>query len=446
LSAERQITIDADYNHELDNNDNFSPDDRFLVFDTRTPDGGIGASKIVAKVEIATGKITVLYEAPGPNAFGPGAAAATYNHVRDEVVFIHGPLNPTSVENQYEKHRRVGMIVAADGSAKSRFADARNTQPPYTLGALRGGTHRHEFSRDGKWIGFTYNDAVVRAYGKSIDKDLDLRTIGVTKLGHRVDVPHQGQFSKTADGFSALVVVVVPDPKPGSDEISHAAHDSWVGKDGYPTAGGGHQLARAFIGTVRDKTGDELDELFIVDIPDDVTQPGPLGPLQGTDRAFPMPPVGARQRRLTHTADSPFPGCKGIVRASHDGECIAFQMRDKSGSWQIFLMDPRGDFPRQATSIKGGVTSGVRWHPSGNAFVCLAGSKIVWTVVKPGPFFGKSIMLDDRKPDPFALVMSHDGKTIAYNRIVETAGQPVTQIFVADVPDRDADGIPDALD
>ena len=93
-AGERQITTDAADNHELDNNDNFSPDDRFLVFDTRTADGGIAASTRVAKVEIATGKITTLYQAPNPNAFGPGAGAATFNHVRNEVIFIHGHSTP----------------------------------------------------------------------------------------------------------------------------------------------------------------------------------------------------------------------------------------------------------------------------------------------------------------------------------------------------------------
>ena len=44
IAAERQLTHDFSRNHELDNNDNFSPDDRFLVFDTRTVAGGIGAS------------------------------------------------------------------------------------------------------------------------------------------------------------------------------------------------------------------------------------------------------------------------------------------------------------------------------------------------------------------------------------------------------------------
>ena len=34
-ARERQVTHDTEMNHELDNNNNFSPDDRYLVFDTR---------------------------------------------------------------------------------------------------------------------------------------------------------------------------------------------------------------------------------------------------------------------------------------------------------------------------------------------------------------------------------------------------------------------------
>ncbi len=203
-AAERQVTFDSAYDHLLDNNDNFSPDDRFLVFDTRTP-AGIHESRLIAKVEIATGQITPLYRPEYASQFGPGVAAASYAHKRDEVIFIHGPLHPSGVEHQYEKHRRVGCIVSGAGGSGYRFADARNTKPPFTVGALRGGTHRHEFSGDDQWIGFTYNDAVVRAHGIQIGKNLDLRTIGVTKLGHPVHVPEAGQFSVEGAGFSVLV-------------------------------------------------------------------------------------------------------------------------------------------------------------------------------------------------------------------------------------------------
>lgn len=430
---ERQVTVDSAYDHLLDNNDNFSPDDRYLVFDTRTP-AGIHESALIAKVEIASGKIIPLYRPQHANQFGPGVAAASFAHNRNEVTFIHGPLQPTSPENQYEKYRRVGAIVRGNGSGLLTFADVRNTVPPYTVGALRGGTHRHEFSGDGKWIGFTYNDAVVRAHGLEIHKDLDLRTIGVTKLGDPVRVPETQQFATESAGFSVLVVVVTPDPKPGSDEISHAASDSWVGSDGYRRADGGRQRARAFIGTTRDKQGHPVDELFVVDIPEDIHTPGPLGPLEGTTTRFPMPPAGTVQRRLTHTENVHYPGCKGIARSSPDGERISFRMRDSHGHWQIFLIGPQGGAPQQATFIEGGVDTDARWHPSGHAIACIAGNRILITDVRPGPEFGQSRTLIDRASAPFALVWSHDGKTLAYNRIIETDGKDVIQIFVAATP------------
>jgi hypothetical protein len=428
-SGERQVTHDAEINHELDNNDNFSPDDRYLVFDTRS-DGSIVETRLIAKVEIATGKVTPVYRAENANRFGPGLAAASYAPDRDEVTFIHGPQRPTSTADQYDKHRRIGALVRGDGTVT--FADARDVDPPYTVGALRGGTHRHEFSGDGGWIGFTYNDAVVRAHGLKIGEDLDLRTIGVTRLGHPLRVPESRQFPGRGEGFSVLVVVVTPDPKPGSDEISWAAGDSWVGRNGYARPDGRRQCARAFIGTTRDKAGKPLDELYIVDIPEDVTKPGPLGPLEGTDTTFPMPPAGTVQRRLTHTDRATYPGCEGIARGSHDGERIAFRMRDARGQWQIYLISSNGGTPRQATFVEGGVDSDARWHPDGSAIVCVAGNKIVVTSVKDGTGFGKSVILSDRAPAPFAPVWSHDGKTLAYNRRVKTNGKEITQIFVAD--------------
>ncbi len=426
-AGERQITNDANYNHELDNNDNFSPDDRFLAFDTR-PGSDLSQARVIAKVEIATGKITTLYKANDPNEFGPGVLAASFSHVRDEVIFIHGPLNPTGADDQYEKHRRIGAIVSGDGSGNLKFADARNTKPPFVPGALRGGTHRHEWSGDGRWVGFTYNDAVVRAHGLKIGKELDLRTIGVTKLGSPVTVPKPPQFRERGEGFSVLVVAVTPDPEPGSDEISYAAGDSWVGRNGYPLSNGKRQLARAFIGTARDDDGKPIDDLFIVDIPEDISKPGPLGPLEGTATRFPAPPAGTVQRRLTRTANKKYPGCEGIARSSHEGTQIAFRMRDENGDWQIFLISPLGGPPRQATKIEGGVDTDARWHPSGDFIACVAGNKILVTDVRSGD----SRVLIDRAPAPFALVWSHDGRTIAYNRKVQTAGKDITQIFVSD--------------
>ncbi|MGE3316963.1 MAG: DUF3748 domain-containing protein, partial [Planctomycetaceae bacterium] len=380
-SEERQITHGSAYDHALDNNDNFSPDDRFLVFDTRRPERIID-SRLIAKVEIATGKVIPVYQPQHAGPLGPGVGAVSYAPDRDEVAFIHGPLRSTGPDDQYEKHRRLGAVVRADGSGHIEFADARDVTAPFTPGALRGGTHRHEYSGDGKWIGFTYNDEVVRAHGIKIGRQLDLRTIGVTKLGRPVKVRDTPQFPGTSQGFSVLVVVVVPEPQPGSDEISNAAFDSWIGTEGYKDATGKRQLARAFIGTTRDARNNPLDELYVVDIPDQIDVAGPLGPLEGTETEFPMPPLGTSQRRLTHTENRKFPGCQGIARSAPDGSRISFRMRDNNGHWQIYLISPNGGAPIQATFIDGGVDTDARWHPSGNVIATVAGNRIVITDVQ----------------------------------------------------------------
>lgn len=431
-AAERQITYGSNFDHVLDNNDNFSPDDRFLVFDTRDGEK-IPQARLIAKVDIATKQIVPLYRAPDPGLLGPGVIAASYSPIYDEVIAIHGPVNIIGPQNGYEKYRRLGIIISADGHQQVRMADARNIYPPFTIGALRGGTHRHEFSGDGQFVGFTYNDEVVRAHGLKIKKQLDLRTIGVTRLGLPVLVPHTPQFPAHGVGFSVLVVVVVPDPQPGSDQISHAAFDSWVGLKGYQRPDGSHQRARAFIGTTRDKNNQPLDELYIVDIPEDITRPGPLGPLEGTETTFPMPPAGTIQRRLTHSENSPHPGCMGIARSSADGSRISFRMRDAKGQWQIFLLSPFGGTPQQATSIDGGVTTDARWHPAGHTIASVAGNRILLTTVTPGPNFGQTRILSDHSPAPFGLVWSHDGKTLAYNRVIPTNDRPTTHIFVTNI-------------
>ncbi len=143
-----------------------------------------------------------------------------------------------------------------------------------------------------------------------------------------------------------------------------------------------------------------------------------------------MPPAGTVQRRLTRTIGNRYPGCLGNARSSPDGERIAFRMRDEKGDWQIYLISPRGGEPQQATFIEGGVTTDGRWHPSGKYLAHVAGTKIFVTDVSPGESFGKSRVLIDRGPAPYGLVWSHDGKMLAYNRVVLTDSRAVSQIFV----------------
>lgn len=427
------VTTDLSYNHDLDNNDNFSPDDRWLVYDTRDPETGIGACPTIEKVNVETGETQVLYHIADNHLWGPGVGAVSYSHTQNTVIFIHGLLRITE-DNPYQQWRRTGTMVDDDNPGLAVFMDARDVTFPFTPGALRGGTHRHEWRRDGRWIGYTYNDAVMKALEDSTGENHNLRTIGVSKKIHPVTVDRDpdGQ-NVNGTWFSALVVRVVPNPTPGSDEINHASGDSWVGAGGYRKPDGSWQTARAFLGKVRDKDGHDVEEVFVVDIPEHIDIPGEYGPLEGTKTTFPMPPKGTVQRRLTYTAGTEHPGCEGVVRSSADGKWIAFQARDKNGVKQVFLISPAGGEPQQLTNHTSDVQSGVRWNPDGKQVCYVWSNSIVVCNLVEGDFKSRFRQLTKpATPAPNNLVWSHDGKMIAYNKEVKApvAEKATKQIFI----------------
>jgi hypothetical protein len=430
-TEEKQITHDLTYNHDLDNNDNFSPDGVWLVYDTRTEDGGIAASARIEKVHVKTGEIKVVYEIKNNETWGPGAGAVSYSPKEHSVVFIHG-LEHSTRENPYQQWRRTGVMVEDANPGIPVFIDARDVVFPFTPGALRGGTHRHEWSGDGKWIGFTYNDAILKALEDATGLKKNLRTIGVSKKIKPVSVDKHAE-NISGEWFSALVVRVVPEPKPGSEEISHAAGDSWVGTKGYRRNDGSMQIARAFLGTVTDKNGRNVPEVFIVDIPDDITRPGELGPLEGTGNDFPMPPQGTVQRRLTFTSDTEHPGCSGIVRSSPDGNNLAYFAKDKNGIEQVFLISPHGGRPRQISEHQSGVSGNLRWHPNGKQVSYVCNGSIILCETGNTAFQNRfQTLTAATNPSPSNIVWSPDGKTVAFNRLVkeESSKRFTLQIFV----------------
>jgi len=427
---EIQITSDYSKNHDLDNNDNFSPDGKWLVFDTRTGIGGIGGSPSVERVNIETSENQVLFGIPDNKDYGPGAGAASYHPVENKIIFIHG-LPVCTEANPYQQWRRSGVIVKDDKPNVAINMDSRDVTFPYTPGALRGGTHRHEFSRDGKWVGYTYNDAIMKHLEDSTGIKWNLRTVAVSNQQHPVAVDVNDE-NIHGTWYSAVVVKVVPDPKPGSDEISNAASDSWIGASGYSKPDGTKQVARAFIGSVRDKNGKPVDELFVVDIPDSINVPGEFGPLEGTRTSFPMPPKGTVQRRLTHTADSQYPGCGGVVRSSSDGSKISFQAKDQNGIQQIFLISPSGGEATPLTEHTSGIQSGVRWSPDNNSVIYVWDNSIIQCEISDLPFEKRYKRLTARTTGaPSNLVWSNDGKVIAFNRSVSGGStEPKNQIFI----------------
>lgn len=411
-AGERQLTR-TPRNHPLDNNDNYSQDNRYLCFDTRgTRMTGNGSSTSIMKVDVRTGAESVVYE-PKPvvldpvNA-APGVIAASYNPVADEIVFIHGPLvSEAPLLGFYGKTNRRGAVAPASGKGPVRFLDYRDVASPVTPpGAHRGGTHRHEYSRDGKRVGFTYDDHLLPAYG---------RTVGML-------TPHPKAPGGVTHWFTILVPVA-PEHMARPGDLVSAAGDSWVGKMG---------LMRAFVGRVKEKNGSYRNSLFVVDVPAhlNVTTAD-----AGTQSRFPSPPQGVRIRRLTQTAVS------GIVRGSQDGRRIAYLAQAADGVTQVFLIDSQGSGKEavQATHFPNGVQS-VRWHPSDEWIGVLTGNAVAVTDVRPGPGFGRSAVLSDPKPPvgmPEGLVWSNDGGQMAFNRRAagvgkDAGGKDFLQIFLVD--------------
>ena len=109
---ERQVTFTA-HNHEIDtNNHNFSGDGRFICYDTRETFGpGIDRGRTIEKVEVATGRETVIYAPPfSTNELAaPGLGAASFHPWENKVAFIHGPpLEELAARGPYAKTNRGG--------------------------------------------------------------------------------------------------------------------------------------------------------------------------------------------------------------------------------------------------------------------------------------------------------------------------------------------------
>ncbi|MEK7794255.1 MAG: DUF3748 domain-containing protein, partial [Candidatus Hydrogenedentota bacterium] len=368
--------------------------------DTREMLGpGIENSQSGEKVEIATGEETVLY-APAKTIIGaqaaPGVGAASYSWTENRIAFIHGPpLDQVSARGYYAKPNRNGASVPADGSGKLSWLDFRDvaTDRSTTPGAHRGGTHRHEYSRNGKRIGFTYDDFLLPEYD---------RTIGYME-------PHPRAPGGASQWFAILVPVARKgESRPG--EIEKAYSDSWVDPEG---------TMRAFIGVVRESDGSDQESLFVVDVPLDVDITTANA---GDATNYPSPPNGVSVRRLTHA------WAGGVVRGSPSGDRIAYYAKDGNGSTQIFLIPSNGSDqspdsamrPVQATKLFLGAASGLRWHPSGEYIACISHNEVAVTCGRPGPDFGKTIFLTAQggAPDRSNLVWSRDGAVLAYNKPV----------------------------
>lgn len=161
----KQITF-ASRHHQLTNINTWTPDSQWLAYDVR-PSGASFTGETIERVNVITGDVEVIYRA----SHGAHVGVVTVHPQQDKYVFIHGPENPDA-DWHYDFHHRQGVVVH-NGQVSN--LDAMDITPPYTAGALRGGSHVHVFSPDGQFVSFTYNDHVLHER----DPTLDLRNVGV---------------------------------------------------------------------------------------------------------------------------------------------------------------------------------------------------------------------------------------------------------------------------
>lgn len=421
--SELQLTHDA-RGHQLTNTGVWTPDSRWIAYDVR-PHGATFSGETIERISVPEGHSEVLYRAGDGASVGVVTVAAQWP---ERYVFIHGPEHPDALW-QYDFHHRRGVIVNALNPGQAETLDALDITPPYTPGALRGGSHVHLFSPDGSRLSFTYNDHVMHEYSPERDQ----RNIGVALAMGPVRVEKQHPREYDGSHFCVLVTRTTPSPCPGSDDITRAYEEGWVGLQGYLKPDGQRQAwALAFIGDTLAENGQCVPELFIVDLPTEMEAYRHAGdqPLQGTASSLPAPPAGIHQRRLSFTHQRRYPGLattpRHWMRSAPDGSAIAFLMRDDNGVVQLWKVSPNGGEMRQITHGEHDVQSAFNWHPDGRSILMVMDNSVVRCDVSSGAVT-RVTARTAQAPCAEAVVPSPDGRWVAYMREIDGW----TQIFVA---------------
>jgi len=421
VKGEKQLTFDA-RGHQLTNINVWTADSQWVVYDVR-PHGGSFTGETIERVNVSSGEVEVLYQA------GQGAHVGVVTvspEMPPRYAFIHGPEHPDE-QWHYDFHHRRGVILSPP-EPQPRNLDAMDITPPFTDGALRGGSHVHVFSPDGSRLSFTYNDHLMH----ELDIAQDLRNVGIALASQPVVVTKQHPREYNGSHFCVLVSQTTATPQPGSDQINRAYEECWIGQQGYINAQGVRQRwALAFIGDTLSQQGEKLPEIFVVDLPesdDDYRIAGAM-PLAGTATELPAPPKGVQQRRITFTGDRVFPGItlqpRHWLRASPDGSQIAFLMADDAGIVQLWTVSPNGGTPQQISRVRCSIQSAFSWRPDGKALAMVCDNSVMVLEIASAEM-RRLTPRTDVAPCAEAVVFSPDGHSVAYMRNI--AG--FAQIFV----------------
>ena len=401
--AVRVLTSDAG-GHVLANRNCWTPDGRWIAYDTRV-DETVFDAKQLRRVNALTGDDELIVDRilpVGVPTYGPD----------ETLVFLQAMPDPYSAWRRFGAVRKPQHFVGV--------LDARDTSPPFTPAALRGGTHLHTVSPDGRRVASTYEDEIL---AESADPTAakNLRTVAVTELRRRVDVPFRG-FMDFAGHFTCVVAGVTDDPRPGSDDISRAFSDAWLGP-------GSDRIA--FLGRVRGGDGTDFDELFVADLPRTLADPDP-----GTPTTRPQPPAGVSQRRVTRTAGETHPGVAGPrfwPVGDPDGSRVAVYRTDDAGRAQLCVVDIETGMWSFVTSGDFAPQSAFTWSPVA-PLIALVADGSVFVVNADTGIETRLTEKTDPGPRHHACVFSPDGTRIAFMQPVTSDAGTFDQIAVVDLP------------
>lgn len=433
-AVERQLTQGLQ-GHFLNHRQAFSPDDQWVAFDGRGEDPKMGENDLIGMVNLHSGEVRELYRVPGQQVYGPGSGAVSFNPQGGEVTFIRGLLS-ASPEYPYDLTRRsaIGLDLENPDNPVPRHLDARDITAPYTPGALRGGSHAYSYTADGKWISFTYNDAVLEKTSKVDPTVKDIRTVAFLVKGKAVEVQTElpGQeFSGT--GFTVIAAEVVPFPTPGSDEIQKACEETWVGVDGF-TRSSGEKVYRAmaYLGDVVTEEGNVVTEVFVTEIPADWEQSLADTDLAGSETRMPEMPKAFTQRRVTFMAEKKYPGVEGPrhwLRTSKSGDRVFFYAKSDDGVVQLHSVSPNGGEPVQITHNDFSPETGFSLSPDENWVVFGHQNRVYLTDVKSGKTTLVGPAPQANHSQLWNFNWSYSGQTLVYNKRVDEAGGSFFQIF-----------------
>lgn len=429
--------------HILSNVNVWSPCGQWLYYDIRSDRHGTSFDgRRIERVCTKSGLVETVFESSANSSCG----VVLTHPQKDKIVFIEGPHFPNPQWN-YGPSRRHGLIVEVGSPHRASILDARDLVPPFTVGALRGGSHVHQFSPAGDWLSFTYEDEYLHSCSRttivSARSQANQRNVGIAIPNRPTSVLPRHPRNESGTHFCTIVSQTTDSPIPGSDQIQRAYEEAWIGDRGFrKTDGTWQNRALAMLGDVILADGSKTTELFRLDLPENLQHSAEdhWKTVSSWESMRLSPPPSVNQIRLTYHLDTPSPGLQGPrfwPRSTPDGKYIFVLKNDSQGVTQFWRVETANGNSKQWTQNR---------HPINSAFTISSDGKWLAHGMDKGICVtscssGRTIRLSEpfpqgSSPNPEAVVWNPGGDSIAF--VCPTTDSPMlcNQIFILKL-DRD---------